>query len=89
MDHVLSGRDDYFATFLMDDEWELGGETYVVQFWRRPLRAMVRSFTDAGFAIVRIDEPDPDAALATIDADAYRTITTKPQFLFFELEVER
>ena len=28
---------------------------------------------------------DPDPLLATIDPDAYRTITTKPQFLFFEL----
>jgi len=85
MDHVLSGGDDYFATLLMKDEWELDDRRVTVEFWRRPLRAMIHAFTAAGFHIVRIEEPDPDPLLATIDPDAYRTITTKPQFLFFEL----
>jgi len=84
MDHVLSGEDDYFATYLITDEWTLGDEQVTMQFWHRPLRDMLAAFTSAGFVLDRIHEPEPDPKAELLFPQAFESLTTKPQFLFFE-----
>ena len=77
----------YMETTNWHDEWEFGGRTQRMSFWHRPLHAMTRSFTDAGFRILAIDEPDPDPAAHALVPEE---LADKPRFLcflFFVLEV--
>lgn len=78
---------DYFALARWDDEHTFDGQTTSLTFWHRPLNAMTKAFTDAGFRIALISEPP-------IAADTPRELLP-PQledrrsficFLFFVLE---
>jgi SAM-dependent methyltransferase len=83
MDHQLAGGGNYFATYAFSEEWRRGGHTVEMRFWHRPLHAMVRALQDAGFAVERIDEPPPDAAVRDLDPAAWQSLTTEPRFIFF------
>ena len=85
MDHGLADGDDYFATYQLEDSWELGGCAATMRFWHRPLSEMTRAMREAGFAIERIEEPAPDPALRDLDPEAWRSLTTQPRFIFFAL----
>ena len=85
MDHAASGAEDYFATYLITEQWTMGDVVADVRFWHRPLRAMLGSIAAAGLDVVTIAEPDPDATLQADDPEAFRTLSTSPQFLLFEL----
>ena len=54
-DLELSPTDDYFATDLIEDEWDIGK----VQFYRRPLSKITKDLFQAGFVIEEISEPQP------------------------------
>lgn len=84
MDHALSDNDDYFATYLITEEWSHGDEPVTMEFWHRPLRAMFEAFDTAGFRLIQVDEPTPDPSAEALFPDAYRSLTTKPRFLFFD-----
>lgn len=84
MDHLVSGGDDYFATYLITEDWTYGEETVTMEFWHRPLRAMLDAFAQAGFDLRQISEPEPDPRAQALFPDAFRSLTTKPRFLFFE-----
>jgi hypothetical protein len=81
-DHLLADGDDYFATYPVEEEWELGGRVATMRFWHRPLSAVARALTDAGFALERLEEPAPDPAMRDRDPEAWRSLTTEPGFLF-------
>ena len=40
---------------------EFDGHAAELTMWHRPLHAVLQAFTDAGFRIVTVDEPAPDA----------------------------
>jgi SAM-dependent methyltransferase len=50
---------DYFATCKWSDEYIFSGQSAVLTYWHRPLHAMTGAFTEAGFRISVISEPDP------------------------------
>jgi SAM-dependent methyltransferase len=55
----------YFDAELVADTWEKAGVEVTQFFWRRPLGAVVRAFTAAGFLIEGVAEARPsDEALA-------------------------
>ncbi|MCP3476470.1 class I SAM-dependent methyltransferase [Bradyrhizobium sp. CCGUVB1N3] len=83
MDHVLAKGENYFATYAFKESWERGGQQVTMQFWHRPLSAMLQSLTRAGFSVERIDEPMPLESAREEFPDAYRTLTTSPRFIFF------
>lgn len=83
MDHLLSGRPNYFETYEFSDEWHFAGTVMKMRFWHRPLRAMTQALSAAGFRIDVIDEPEPEKSLRESDPVAWELITTRPQFLFF------
>jgi SAM-dependent methyltransferase len=84
-DVPLSRSGDYFATELLHDRWEKGGETFDVRFWRRPLHAMFAAIAEAGWRVERLEEPQPLAACREADPVAWTRLTTEPAFLFFRL----
>ena len=44
---------------------------------------MFDALKSAGFATETVSEPEPDPRASTLFPDAYRSLTTKPRFLFF------
>jgi ubiquinone/menaquinone biosynthesis C-methylase UbiE len=79
-------KPDYHATTSWTDEWTYGGRTFPMTFWRRPLHAMTEAFTDAGFRLSVISEPQPDPAARELFPEEYHDFATKIVFLFFVVE---
>lgn len=84
-DVELSTTGDYYATELLHDRWEKGGETFDVRFWRRPLSEMFAAFAEAGWRVERLDEPLPLPECRERDPAAWARLTTAPAFLFLRL----
>jgi SAM-dependent methyltransferase len=82
LSHAIGEGDDYFATYEIDDEWEVGGRTTRVRYWHRPLSAISRALSESGFAIERLEEPPPDPVVREIDPEAWDKLTKRPWFLF-------
>lgn len=83
MDHALAGGSDYFATYDFSEDWHSGEQAVQMRFWHRPLRAMIRSLSAAGFRVEIVDEPEPDGVIRELDPDAWTKLTTEPRFIFF------
>jgi SAM-dependent methyltransferase len=79
-DWKLFHRDDYFATELLDDEWEDVGK---VSYYRRPLTAMCDALHAAGFSVERLLEPQPTEDFQRVDPEGYKRLKTNPWFLAF------
>ena len=86
--HRSAGRKaNYFATYNWTEEWTIGGQTVPMSFWNRPLHAITDAFTEAGFRVAVISEPQPVPAARELFPDEFRSLATNPSFLFFVLEV--
>jgi SAM-dependent methyltransferase len=63
VDHPMQGHplvrpgSDYFATCERTEEWTMGGRSFPMRFWHRPLPKMISAFTAVGFRTAAIDEP--------------------------------
>ncbi len=73
-DLELSSGDDYFATELLEDEWDVGK----VQFYRRPLSKISRDLFESGFVIEEIGEPQPIKPPKDVAFNAYGRTMKKP-----------
>jgi len=85
MDWQLDGVDDYFGTRQITETWRKGNGEYEVTFWRRPLSVMFSEIRAGGFTVDALGEPAPLRELESIRPSDYRTLTTRPRFLFFRL----
>jgi SAM-dependent methyltransferase len=85
MDWQLDGVANYFGTRQITETWRKGTGEYEVAFWRRPLSVMVEEIRAGGFAVDDLAEPAPLRELESISPSDYRTLMTKPRFLFFRL----
>ncbi len=83
MDHDPAGGESYFATYNFSETWHRGGKDITMRFWHRPLHAMFDALKSAGFQIDVVSEPPPDPKASRLFPDAYKSLTTKPRFLFF------
>jgi GrpB-like predicted nucleotidyltransferase (UPF0157 family)/trans-aconitate methyltransferase len=77
------GLTDYFPTERVVDEWEMGDRTQEVAFYRRPLSRTFSALRQAGFAVDEIAEPQPLPECEAAFPDAFKSLSTKPRFLFF------
>jgi len=85
MDWQLDCVGDYFGTRQITETWRKGNAEYEVTFWRRPLSLMFAEIRAGGFTVDALGEPAPLRELESISPSDYRTLTTKPRFLFFRL----
>lgn len=85
MDWQLDGVGDYFGTRQITETWRKRNGEYRVTFWRRPLSVMFAEIRGGGFIVDALGEPAPLRELENISPSTYRTLTTKPRFLFFRL----
>lgn len=78
---------DYFTTTEYSEEYTFGDQTTTLTFWHRPLQAMTKAFTDAGFRIAVISEPpfSPDAPRELLPPELAGR-TSFLCFIFFVLE---
>ncbi|RSO09928.1 SAM-dependent methyltransferase [Streptomyces sp. WAC 05379] len=89
--HRQAGREaeyDYFDTTNWTEEWTMGGQTALMSIWHRPLHAMIEAFTEAGFRITVISEPEPDPAARELFPEAIAAKRRFLCFLFFVLQAE-
>lgn len=77
MDWQLFEIDDYFATWLIEDDWQIGK----VWFYHRPLTAITEALATAGFVIERLVEPQPTAEFRRVDPEGYERLSKNPWFL--------
>lgn len=68
---------DYFATELLEDQWDVGRVT----FYRRPLTAMFDAMAGAGFLVERLLEPHPTEEFRRAKPEWYERLRTNPWFL--------
>lgn len=77
MDWQEFQREDYFATELLTDEWDVG----TVTFYRRPLSAMIAALAEAGFWVERLVEPQPTEEYRQAKPGWYEKLMRCPWFL--------
>lgn len=82
MDFTVFNKENYFLTELLDDEWNTNNGKVKVQFYRRPLSAIITPIIDAGFIIERLLEPMPIEEFKIAHPNTYDRLTKNPQFLF-------
>lgn len=63
----------------VEEVWNRVGR---VRFYRRPLSRIVNDLAAAGFAIERMEEPEPTRAFRELRPDDYARIVRHPDFLF-------
>lgn len=78
MDWQEFKREDYFAVDLLEDFWQGVG---AVQFYRRPLTAISKALTEAGFVIERLLEPQPSEPFKEARPDLFERLMRQPWFL--------
>ncbi len=69
---------NYFATHLVEEEW---GELGTVQFYRRPMSAIINALAASGFCIEHMLEPQPTQAFHQVHPAGYERLMRFPDFL--------
>jgi SAM-dependent methyltransferase len=85
MDHCINEGENYFTTYDFSEVWTRGGESVTMRFWHRPLHAMTDAFTQAGFRLQLLSEPQPEPTAAELFPEAFDNLSRNPRFLFFTL----
>ncbi|MEV2237193.1 class I SAM-dependent methyltransferase [Micromonospora sp. NPDC049891] len=80
-DWLLTGG-GYFDRMRVEETWQT---RWRVRYWRQPLQAWCREFTDAGFLIERLVEPQPAGTMATRHPEAHDRLVHSPGFIAFRL----
>ena len=81
-DWRLFDKEDYFATEIIHDEWEIGP----VSFYRRPLTKICADLKAAGFFIDTILEPQPRPEFEAVDPEVYARLQKNPWFIVFRAQ---
>lgn len=82
MDFTVFNKENYFLTELLEDGWKTNNGKVKVQFYRRPLSAIISPVINAGFMIEKLLEPMPSDQLKIEYPNLYDRLTKNPQFLF-------
>lgn len=75
----------YFATELVHDTWRRTCGSFQMPFWRVSLTTLCDEFSQAGFFIDRLLEPQPVLEGENIDPEGYRELMEQPGFIAFRL----
>lgn len=89
MDYTDFHCENYFLTTLLEDEWETNRGKVKVQFYRRPLSAIVSPVIAAGFIIDNLLEPPPTEEFSKLHPRVFEKLTKQPHFLFIRARLGR
>jgi SAM-dependent methyltransferase len=81
-DWKLFNKENYFATELVEDEWDIGKVT----FYRRPLTMISQDLEAMGFFIERLLEPQPTEDFRRVHPEGYERLTKNPWFLMIRAQ---
>ncbi len=87
MDYEFSPSGNYFLTEKIVDEWNTLGRPTRVEYFRRPLSALMNSLFDAGLCMIEMSEGKPDEEMQQSDPESYQRLSTAPGFLFLKCRV--
>lgn len=82
MDFAVFNKENYFLTELLTDEWQTPNGSVTVNFYRRPLSAIIAFVLEAGFIIEQLQEPLPTEKFKEEQPKEYERLLKKPHFLF-------
>ena len=74
----------YFSTELIVDQWNKGGKTYQVPFYRRPLSEILNNLL-ADFSIEHVTEPKPTSIFKELAPEQYARLMKSPNFLILKV----
>ncbi|WP_092377509.1 class I SAM-dependent methyltransferase [Micromonospora phaseoli] len=80
-DWLLTGG-GYFDRAPVRETWQ---EKWTVRYWRQPLQAWCQEFSDAGFLIERLVEPQPAETMAARFPEVNEKLSRSPGFIAFRL----
>lgn len=83
-DLQLSDKAHYYSTELIVDQWNKGGKTYQVPFYRRPLNEILNTLL-VHFAIEQVTEPKPTAVFKELAPEQYDSLMKSPNFLILKV----
>lgn len=86
VDYPFSPSGNYFLTEKIVDEWDTVGRPVKVEFYRRPLSAIIQPVLEAGMMLVALSEGKPDSKMEQSDPDSFRKLSTEPGFLFVKCQ---
>jgi len=86
VDYALFGKERYFETRLVVDQWNGFEPPIRVAFYVRPLAAALQAFLQSQFTIVNIEEPMPSQQCRQEDEELYQRLRQRPGFLFYQLK---
>ena len=84
---LSSQRGTYFDTELVSDTWDKAGVEVTQYFWRRPLSAVIREFSAAGFAVDGIVEARPDPEAVARYPQDLAPLVDEPSFIAYRLRL--
>jgi len=87
VDYPFSPSGNYFLTEKIVDEWNTVGRPVQVEFYRRPLSAILQPVLEAGMTLVELSEGKPDPRLEQSDPESFQKLSTEPGFLFVKCQV--
>lgn len=76
----------YFEKKFCEDEWDLDGIEFRIQYYHRTLMEIFDVINEANFYVEKFLEPLPVAEGQTIDPKFFEILQTRPSFLFFRLK---
>jgi len=82
MDFTLFKRENYFTVGRIKDSWTTTLGEVEVEFYRRPLKAVISPLLENGFAIESLDEPMPTEDFRKRNPEGFERVSKRPQFLF-------
>lgn len=76
----------YFEKVKCDDDWDLEGKKFHIQYYHRTLMEIFNIINQTNFYVEKLLEPLPIAEGEKIDPKFYETLNTRPSFLLFRLK---
>ena len=86
---LATQRGSYFETELVSDTWSKANIEVTQHFWRRPLSSVVSAFTEAGFVLDGVAEPQPSAESVRRFPDDLERVVGIPVFIVYRLRLRR
>lgn len=87
-DYQRERSGSYYATELIEEQWDTVGHAVAVSFYRRPLSAMMSALVEAGLRVETLTEGQVARELADIDPVAYDQLRREPAFIFFRCRAD-
>lgn len=85
-DYLHLKKENYFEKTFVHDTWGSKKKPFTVHYYTRTLTEVLKPFLKPELKILNIEEPLPDKKYRSVNEEAYKRISEKPQFLFITIQ---